>query len=95
MRFLRQPFGSILAKVLILLMILSGLMIVQGWSMQIYQFGLVLLVASALVQIGVGNIPPNARFGQSIRIVLISLVIIAVVFTAGVLLVPFLVSLGG
>jgi hypothetical protein len=98
MRFFRQfasqPFGSILAQVLIALLFISGLLILQGWSMQVFQFGLVLLIAAALLQIGVGNIPPTANFRQSITMVLVSLSIIAAVFVVGILLVPYLVSLG-
>jgi hypothetical protein len=95
MTVLRQPFASVLQLVLIVLLILSGVLIVQQWSLQIYQIGLVLLVATTLLQIGAGNIPPDAGVGRSLGILIISLTIVALVFGLGIVLVPYLVGLGG
>ncbi len=95
MSLLRQPFASILQLTLIVLLIVSGVLITQQWSLQVFQAGLILLVATTLLQIGAGNIPPQAGFGRSLVMLVVSLAIIGVVFGLGIVLVPYLVGLGG
>ena len=60
----------------------------------LYQSGLVLLIVSAILQIAFGNIPSSAGFGQSMRLLGITLLIVAIVFGLGIVLAPFLTQLG-
>ncbi len=92
--FLKQPFGSVLQQTLLIVLLFAGVLIVQPFSRQIYQVGLAILIGAALLEIGAGNIPANANFRSSILFLVLALVVIAIVFTAGILLVPSLVALG-
>jgi len=94
MRFHRQPFGSILQPVLLIVLVIGGLLIVQSLSMRAYQVGLLLVVGAALLEIGAGNIPPDATFGKSLAIIVFSLVMVGIVFGFGIALVPRLVAMG-
>jgi len=91
--FFKQPFATILQRVLIILLLLSLMLIGQQWSIDLYHAGLILLVISTLLQIAVGNIPPNADFRQSIKFIALILMIVAIVFIVGILLVPTLVRM--
>ncbi len=53
-----------------------------------------LLIVSAILQIAFGNIPSSAGFGQSMRLLGITLLIVAIVFGLGIVLAPFLTQLG-
>ncbi len=94
MTFFKQPFGAILQPVLLGVLVFAALLIVQPWVRELYQVGLVLLVGAALLEIGAGNIPPNADAKRSLAFLAISLVIVGAVFSLGIVLVPTLVALG-
>jgi hypothetical protein len=89
-----RPFASRMQTALIVLLLLSLLLIAQQGSITLYHLGLILLVGTTFVQIGFGNIPPTASFGRSMRLLLLSLIILAIVFGVGILLAPYLVNLG-
>ena len=93
--FLRLPFASQLQLTLLVLMIVGFILIGQTVSMATYQVGLSLLTAAALVQMVVGNIPPEAGWWRTLKLTAIGLVIIAAVFALGIVLVPYLAQLGG
>ncbi len=94
MSFFRLPFASQL-QILVLVGILAGfLMIAQNQSFEVYRYGLIILCGSALLQVVVGNIPPQTRLGGTLVRLGIGLAIVAAVFAIGVLLVPYLAQLG-
>jgi hypothetical protein len=80
---------------LILIMGLGFLLIVQQWSFAGYQIGLLTVMAATILNIAVGNLPRTAGLGRSLRLTVILLSIVAAVFVAGILLVPYLARLGG
>jgi hypothetical protein len=89
----RRPFAMVMQSILIGLLIVSLVLIAQQYSQAIYQLGLILLVATTIVQIGFGNVPPNASFGKSMKLLALFLAIIAFVFGLGIVLVPTLLRL--
>jgi hypothetical protein len=94
MGFFRLPFASQLQIVLLGGMISAFLLIAQNQSVDVYQYGLVLLIGFSLLQVVAGNIPPQTRLiGTLIRLFL-GLVIVAAVFAVGIFLVPYLAELG-
>jgi hypothetical protein len=90
-----MPFASAVQAVLIALMLLSFFLIGQNWSLSVYKAGLLLLIASALVQNAFGNIDPESSFRQSLKTIFVTLSVIVVLFGGGILLAPYLVKLGG
>ena len=94
MKFLRLPFASKLQIVLLAGMVLAFLLIAQNLSADVYQYGLLLLIGSSLLQVVAGNIPPQARLVSTLVRLLIGLAIVAAVFVGGILLVPYLAQLG-
>jgi hypothetical protein len=80
---------------LILIMVLGFLLIVQQWSFSLFQIGLLTVMTATILNIAVGNLPRAAGLGQALRLTLIILLIVACVFAAGILLVPYLARLGG
>jgi hypothetical protein len=94
MSFFRLPFATQL-QILVLVGILAGfLMIAQNQSLDVYRYGLVILCGSALLQVVVGNIPPQTRLRGTVVRLGIGLAIVSAVFVIGVLLVPYLAQLG-
>jgi hypothetical protein len=94
MRFFRLPFASQLQIVLLVGMILAFLLIAQNQSVDVYQYGLFLLIGFSLLQVVAGNIPPQTRFVGTLIRLLLGLVIVAAVFGIGIVLVPYLAELG-
>ena len=94
MKFLRLPFASKLQMLLLAGMVLAFLLIAQNLSADVYQYGLLLLIGSSLLQVVAGNIPPQARLISTLLRLLIGLAIVAAVFVGGILLVPYLAQLG-
>lgn len=90
----RRPFAAKMHLTLVVLMLVSFVLITQQQSKVIFQVGLSLLVASALVQVVFGNVAPEAGFGRSMRQLAIGLLIVIAVFGLGVVLTPALVNLG-
>ena len=89
-----RPFASIVQLVLVFVMLASILMIGQQFQMGIYQTGLLVLIASALLQVIFGNIPPNANFAKSLRMFFTFSIVVVIIFIISLLLVPLLVQLG-
>jgi hypothetical protein len=94
MRFFRLPFASQLQIVLLAGMILAFLLIAQNQSVDVYQYGLLLLIGFSLLQVVAGNIPPQTRVVGTLIRLLLGLVIVAAVFGIGIVLVPYLAELG-
>ena len=90
----KKPFASRFQSAMIVLLIISLVLIAQQFSKTVYQIGIVMLVISTFLQIGASNIDPKADFKGSMKVMGIAMTIIAVVFTAGILLVPFFLHLG-
>jgi hypothetical protein len=83
------------AEITLMAAMLAGiLMIGQRLSVEVFQWGLRLLVGATLLQITVGNLPKNASAGRSVVLVVLGLLIIAAVFLVGIWLVPVLSRLG-
>lgn len=81
-------------QVLIGGMVIGIVLIMQRVSVDLYRTGLGILTASTLLQIAVGNIPKRGSVVGSLGRVLLILVLIAGIFSVGVLLVPTLSRLG-
>lgn len=94
MRFFRLPFASQLQIILLGGMILAFLLIAQNQSVDVYQYGLLLLIGFSLLQVVAGNIPPQTRVVGTLIRLLLGLVIVAAVFGIGIILVPYLAELG-
>jgi uncharacterized membrane protein (DUF441 family) len=94
MKFFRLPFASKLQIGLLIGMILGFVLIAQNVSFDVYRYGLIILTISALLQIVVGNIPPETRLLGTLSRLAIGLAIVTSVFVAGAMLVPFLAQLG-
>jgi hypothetical protein len=94
MKFFRLPFASKL-QIILLVGILAGFcLIAQNQSVDLYKCGLILLMASALLQVVAGNIPPDANLVGTLVRLFLGLVIVAAVFVVGIWLVPILANLG-
>lgn len=93
-KFREKNFAEVLHGILIALMILSFILITQQGSKAFYQIGFIILMGSTFVQIVFGNVPPNANFKQSMKLLGIGLAIVAAIFILGILIAPHLVNLG-
>ena len=91
---MRTTFPERLEQVLIGGMVLGIVLILQRYSLPVFQAGLSILVVSTLLQIAVGNIPKAGSVGGSLLRIVFLLCIIAAVFGVGILLVPTLSGLG-
>ncbi len=89
-----RPFAATMQGALVVLMTLSFVMIAQQFSSQVYRLGLLLLVVSTIAQIAFGNIPPTAGFRRSMKLLGITVIIVAIVFGVGIVIAPYLVELG-
>lgn len=90
----RPTFAERAELTLIVTMLIGILLVAQRWWIDVYRFGLCLLVAATFLQIAVGNVPKNLGFaGTMVRVVII-LAIVALLFSLGILLVPYLAQLG-
>jgi len=90
----KTPFAALLQTILIGLLLLSLVLIAQQWSKDLYKIGLVMLIVTALVQIPFGNVPPDSKFGPSMKFLVIGVAILAGVFAISIALVPTLLTLG-
>src|ERR1700760_1569298 len=95
MRFFRLPFASQLQIVLLVGMLLGFVLIGQSLSMEMYKWGMIILMFSAFLQIVVGNIPPATRLIGTLLRLAFGLSIVVAVFVIGIWLVPYLAQLGG
>ncbi len=90
----RTSFPKRAEQVLIGGMMVGIALITQRSDLDLFKTGLSVLVVCTLLQIAVGNIPKQGSIlGSLVRIALI-LLLVAAIFGAGVLLVPFLSRLG-
>ncbi len=94
MKARRRSFPVVAESALIAAMMLGFALILQRSSLLVYQVGLGIVVASTLLEIAVGNVPKDASFLRSLRFIAVFLAITATVFGAGILLAPYLASLG-
>ena len=90
----KKPFAARFQLFLIIMLIFSLVLIAQQFSKTVYQIGIVLLIISTFLQIGASNIDPKADFKGSMKVMAIAMAIVAVVFTAGIYLVPVFLHLG-
>jgi hypothetical protein len=94
MKFFRLPFASQLQILLLIGMLVGFVLIGQTVSLDIYKWGLIILMACAFLQIVVGNIPPQTELVGTIVRLILGLSIVVAVFLVGIWLVPFLAQLG-
>lgn len=87
-------FASFMQALLVGLLLLSFLLIAQQYWEWGYRIGIGLLIVSTFVEIAFGNIPAEAGFWTSMRIFVLTMVIVVIVFSAGIYLAPYLVSMG-
>ncbi len=84
------------AELLLILVMAAGfLLIVQQWSFAAYRIGLLTVMAATVLNIAVGNLPRTAGPLRALALTLMIVAIVAAVFIAGILLVPYLAQLGG
>ena len=91
---MRMTFPERAERVLIGAMLLGMLLILQRYSLPVFQAGLAILVVSTFLQIAVGNIPKNGSVAGSLLRIVVLLCIIAAIFVLGIFLVPTLSGLG-
>ena len=91
---MRMTFPERAERVLIGAMLLGMLLILQRYSLPVFQAGLAILVVSTFLQIAVGNIPKNGSVAGSLLRIVVLLGIIAAIFVLGIFLVPTLSGLG-
>ncbi|MEA2511643.1 MAG: hypothetical protein QOF33_2850 [Thermomicrobiales bacterium] len=86
------PFAARVQGFLILVMVVGLVLVAQQANKGLYKIGLPLLVLAAFLQIAFGNIPPSAGFGKSIKLLVLTWVIVAAVFALGIWLAPDLID---
>jgi hypothetical protein len=86
------PFAARVQGILILVMVVGFVLIAQQTNKQLYKIGLPLLVVAAFLQIAFGNIPPSAGFVRSIKLLVLTWIIVAAVFALGIWLAPDLID---
>lgn len=87
-------FAEGLERVMIVILLLAIVMIAQQVSIEVYRYGLLLLIGGTILQIAVGNLPKDAGPLRSLMFIAMVLTIVAAVFGLGILLVPVLSQLG-
>ncbi len=86
------PFAARFQGILIAVMVVAFVLIAQQRIKELYQIGLPLLVVAAFLQIAFGNIPPSAGFVKSMKLLILTWVIVAGVFGLGIWLAPDLIE---
>ena len=89
-----RTFPERLETTLILGLVIGILLIAQRYNLTLYKVGLSILVLSTLLQIAVGNLKKDASAGRSLYFIAKVLVVVAVVFGVGILLVPYFSVMG-
>ncbi len=74
------PFAARFQGFLIVVMVIGFVLIAQQRSKELFQIGLPLLVVAAFLQIAFGNIPPSAGFVKSMKLLILTWIIVAGVF---------------
>jgi hypothetical protein len=90
----RLSFPERLERIMIVALIAAIVLVAQRYSMQLYRWGLLLLVGATLLQIAVGNLPKDAGVGRSLLVILAILAFIPCEIGVGIALTPFLSQLG-
>lgn len=74
-----------------ILLILGGVVLtVQGFSFQLYRFGLAILLGGALIQIIMGNLDPKANWFHAFRVFLIGFAIFLAIVFVSIRVVPYI-----
>ncbi|GGD10051.1 hypothetical protein [Aureimonas glaciei] len=89
-----RTFPERLETMLIVGLVAGILLIAQRYNLMLYKAGLTILVVSTLLQIAVGNLRKDASAGRSLFFIAKVLVVIAAVFSLGIVLVPYFSQLG-
>lgn len=89
-----MPFASIIQFSLIILMLVCFLMIAQQYDRDFYRVGVTGLIFFTLLQIGFGNISPDASLKKTLLGTLVTIVILAFIVWLSISLVPWLINLG-
>ena len=89
-----RTFPERLETTLIFGLVIGILLIAQRYNLTLYKVGLSILVLSTLLQIAVGNLKKDASAGRSLYFIAKVLVVVAVVFGVGILLVPYFSVMG-
>lgn len=79
---------------LIILMVIGFVLIAQQWVFGLYQIGLLTVICATILNIAVTNVPRAARGWGILRGVVIILAVTGAVFGLGIVLVPYLATLG-
>ena len=88
-------FPEVAERTLIITMVLGIIVLtLSPRILWLYQAGLGLLLTATFLQIAVGNLPKDADFKRSMKWIAVILLIVALVFCFGILLVPMLSNLG-
>lgn len=87
-----KPFALKIQTVLIVLLLVCFVLMGQPVSQLSFQFGTVLLIITAILQIDFGNINPDSDFKRSMSAFFKILAIIIVVFACGILLAPYFLN---
>ncbi|PSJ62629.1 hypothetical protein [Kumtagia ephedrae] len=90
----KTPFAERAEGVLMASILVGIVLVAQQYSLQLYRFGLCLLVAATLLQIAVGNIPKHLGAAASLVRIVVILCVVALMFLLGILLVPYFAQLG-
>jgi hypothetical protein len=87
-------FASVIQVTLIVSLIMTFILMTQRVERDVYNVGVFALIILTLIQIGFGNISPQANFRQSMVGIAITAVILGFVVWLSIALVPFLIGLG-
>ena len=91
---MRRVLVPRLELALIALMCAGFLLVAQQWSFALYRAGLLLVMAAAILNVAVGNLPRQAGPLRAAGLTLGILGVVAFVFLLGILLVPYLARMG-
>lgn len=90
----RRPFQQRAEITMISAMILGILMIAQRFQVEVFQWGLRLLMVATILQIAVGNLPKEVSLRRGLLLIAGIVLLVVAVFGIGILLVPVLSQLG-
>ena len=90
----KHVFAERLEATLILGLIVGIALITQRYNLMLYKVGVSVLVVSTLLQIAVGNLSKDATPIKGLLFIVKVLLVIVIVFSAGILLVPTFAQLG-
>ena len=89
-----KPFALKMQTIIIFMLLFSFLLIGQPVAHIVFTIGAIFLIFSALLQINFGNIDSDADLKRTIISFVRNLVIIAIVFAAGIFLAPLFLQRG-